>query len=527
MYGDFTVTNKSFDPHILAVDIGTTSIKAGVIAPNGAISGLSQHATPYLYTTHPPGFEIDMDALAAATITTIQACCTAVDTDALAAIAVTAQGDGVWPLDRAHRPAGPALIWRDGRSDSILRQWRSEGRLSAVARFTGTYPTSAHQTTQMAWLNTHAPERIDSIHKVVFAEDWIGYVLTGNLGVCSANYEHTYGHFRLQQGDITQTAADVLHLLDLDWLAPLLPEPLSPLSARGVLQRTVANQIGATAGIPVFVGPFDVLTAALGVGAVDLAQASSIWGTAAIHQRWVSTFSPSEIGYLVSHPQSPDRWLRFVATSAGMVNLDYWRNLLFSNESASLEWATLESQLAHSANRADGLLYLPYLTAADERSEPIAGVVGAGFLGVQEHHQKHDFLRAVYEGLAVQAARIFRRLDTLDSPLQEVRVAGGGGQSTLLARLLASAANLRVVRPNTTEASLLGAAMVALVGLGYADSIDQLAQTMVQPQAIYEPDPMAVLRYQESATLIDALLHQLTHRERITGAAVDSVRPTA
>jgi sugar (pentulose or hexulose) kinase len=127
----------------------------------------------------------------------------------------------------------------------------------------------------------------------------------------------------------------------------------------------------------------------------------------------------------------------------------------------------------------------------------------------------------------VQAARIFRRLDTLDSPLQEVRVAGGGGQSTLLARLLASAANLRVVRPNTTEASLLGAAMVALVGLGYADSIDQLAQTMVQPQAIYEPDPMAVLRYQESATLIDALLHQLTHRERITGAAADSVRPTA
>lgn len=526
MYGDSTVTNKSFAPHILAVDIGTTSIKAGLIAPDGTIAGLSQHATPYL-RTRPPGFEIDMDALAAATITTIQACCAAVNTDALAAIAVTAQGDGVWPLDRMHRAAGPALIWRDGRSDSILRQWRGEGRLSAVAQFTGTYPTSAHQTTQMAWLNAHAPERIRAIHKVVFAEDWIGYVLTGSLGVCTANYEHTYGHWRLSQGGVTQSTAEVLHLLDLRWLEPLLPEPISPLRARGVLQHTVANQIGVTPGIPVFVGPFDVLSAALGVGAVQLAQASSIWGTAAIHQRWVSAFSPSKIGYLVSHPQSPDRWLRFVATSAGMVNLDYWRNLLFSDDSSPIDWAAVESQLTPLANGAGGLLYLPYMTAADERSEPIAGVVGAGFLGVQEHHQKHDFLRAVYEGLAVQAARIFRRLDTLDSPLQEVRVAGGGGQSTLLASLLASASNLRVVRPNTTEASLLGAAMVALVGLGYADSIDQLAQTMVQPQAIYDPDPTAVSLYQETATLIDALLRQLANRLRITGATAGSVRPTA
>lgn len=515
LYGDCTVTNKSSAPHILAVDIGTTSIKAGLIAPDGTIAGLSQQATPYLHTS-PPVFEVDMDALAAAALATLQACCTAADTDALGAIAVTAQGDGVWPLDRTHRPAGPASIWRDSRSDAVLRRWRREGRLPAVARFTGAYPTSAHQTTQCAWLNIHAPERIRAAHKIVFAEDWIGYLLTGNLGVCMSNYEHTYGHCQQEQGRITQPAAEVLHLLDLAWLEPLLPEPHSPLRARGMLQRTIANRLGVTPGIPVFVGPFDVLTAALGVGAVDLAQASSIWGTAAIHQRWVSAFSPLEIGYLVSHPQVTDRWLRFVATSAGMVNLDYWRNLLFSDSSSPIDWATIEAQLTHLANEAGALLYLPYLTAADERSEPIAGVFGAGFLGVQEHHQKHDFLRAVYEGLALQAARIFRRLDPLDCPLQEVRVAGGGGQSALLSGLLASAANLRVVRPDATEASLLGAAMVALVGLGYADSIDTLAQTMVHPQSVYEPDPKAVPLYQEAAASIDTLLAQLANRHHIT-----------
>lgn len=505
------MTNKSFAPHILAVDIGTTSIKVGLVSPDGTITGLSQQPTPYLHTP-PPGFEIDMDALAAATLIAIQACCATADSAAPAAISITAQGDGVWPLDRKYRPAGPALIWRDGRGDSIRRQWRSEGRLAAVAQLTGTHPTSAHQTTQMAWLNIHAPKRISATHKVAFAEDWIGHLLTGELGVCTANYEHTYGHCRPPQYNFTQPTAEVLRLLDLDWLRPLLPEPLSPLTPRGVLRGEIANRIGVTAGIPVFVGPFDVLTAALGVGAVQLAQASSIWGTAAIHQRWVSSFSASSLGYLVSHPQTADRWLRFVATSAGMVNLDYWRNLLFSDDRSLTEWTAIESQLAHLAGGAGSPLYLPYLTGADERSEQIASIIGAGFLGVQEHHQKRDYLRAVYDGLAVQAARIFRRLDALDIPLHEVRVAGGGGQSALLTLLLASAANLRVIRPDTTEASLLGAAMVALVGLGYAASIDELAQTMVRPQTNYDPDPTLVSVFQEMAASIDALLVRLASR---------------
>lgn len=351
---------------------------------------------------------------------------------------------------------------------------------------------------------------------VLFAEDWIGYLLTGVLGVCSANFEHTYGHCRSPQHCFTQIAAEVLHLLELDWLFPMLPEPMSPLTARGLLSREIADQINVAAGIPVFVGPFDVLTAALGTGAVQLAQASSIWGTAAIHQRWVSEFSPSETGYLVSHPQSPDRWLRFVATSAGMVNLDYWRNLLSIDDHSSSGWTAIEAHLAQRSETIGNLLYLPYLTAADERSEQVTGMMGAGFLGVQEHHQKYDFLRAVYEGLAVQAARILRRLHPMDIPLQEVRVAGGGGQSALLTRLLASATNLRTIRPNTTEASLLGASMVALVGLGYATRIDDLALIMVRPQAIYEPQSALVTVLREIAISIDTLLAQLANTHQPT-----------
>lgn len=503
------VTDACSVPRILAVDIGTTAIKAGIIAANGRLCVFRQQATPY-HLVQPPVFEVDMDALAAVTLSLLKECLLAEHGSSIAAIAITAQGDGVWSLDHAGRPAGPALIWRDSRSNEMLRRWRSEGRLSAVAHVTGTCPTSAHQTTQMAWLKRHLPDRVAPMRHLVFAEDWIGYVLTGRIGVSIASFEHTYGHARPPDYSFSQSAAQVLSLLDLEWMQALLVEPTSPLQPRGGVLPEMAKHLGVKAGTPVYVGPFDVLTAAIGTGAVLPSQGSSIWGTAAIHQRWVTSRAPSEIGYLVSHPQKRDRWLRFVATSAGMVNLDYWRRILYPDVEAVVQWTWLESTLTQYFPEVGSLIYLPYLSAADERSEEAPGLSGAAFLGVQEHHRREHFLCAVYEGLTVQAARIFRRLSQMDVPFEEVRVAGGGAQSTLLTQLLAQATNVRVVQPRCIEASLLGAAIIALTALGYATDLDVLAQSFNPVQAIYSPDATSISRYQDLANLIDILSRQLT-----------------
>lgn len=503
------MTNKCSTPSILAVDVGTTTIKAGVVSTEGYLGILRQRPTVYRLA-HPPAFEVDMDMLAATTLDVLKECAAAAeDASSIVAVAVTALGDGVWALDQTHRPAAPALIWRDGRSNEILRRWRKEGRLAAVAEVTGTYPTTAHQTTQMAWLKANLPERVASMRHLIFAEDWIGFVLTGQVGVSIANFEHTYGHMRPPFHSFARSAAQTLDLLDLEWVQPLLSEPTSPLQPRGGLLSTAAQRIGVPAGLPVYVGPFDVLAAALGSGAVLPIQASSIWGTAAIHQRWVTSFAPSQIGYLVSHPQQPGRWLRFVATGAGMVNLDYWRALLYPEVKTGSEWASLEPALAQLPPGCDGLMYLPYLSAAEERSEEMPGVLGASFLGIKPHHCRADYLRAVYEGLAIQAARMLRRLDALDVPLQEVRVAGGGAQSDLLAQLLAHAVGIRAVRPRWTEASLLGVAGVAFTALGYATDLDRLMQTFNPLQRLYVPDATIASIYQRQAAAIDRLLRSL------------------
>ncbi|MGQ9889756.1 MAG: FGGY family carbohydrate kinase [Aggregatilineales bacterium] len=504
------VTKKPLLPSVLAVDIGTTTIKAGLVSVDGHLSALRQNPITY-QLNQPPAFEVDMDELAASTLDSIRECvaASADSVSSIVAIAVTGFGDGVWALDKMHRPAAPALIWRDGRSNEILRHWRREGKLGAVAQITGTYPTAAHQTTQMAWLNASLPERVSTMRHLFFVEDWIGFTLTGRIGIGIANFEHTYGHIHPPSGSFLKSAAETLQLLDLGWMEPLLLEPTSPLQPRGALLPTVAQNIGLRGGLPVYVGPLDVLTAALGAEAILPSQASSTWGTAAIYQRWVTSFTASEIGYLVSHPQQSGRWLRFIATSAGMINLDYWRELFYPEIKTGSEWAALELTLAQLPSGCDGLMYLPYLSAADERSEEVPGILGASFIGIQPHHCRAHYLRAVYEGLAIQAGRMLRRLAPLDVPLQEVRVVGGGAQSDFLTQLLAHVIQLPVVRPRHIEASLLGVARVAFTGLGYTTELDKLMQGFNPTQTIYTPNKNVTDKYQKQLAVVDRLLHAL------------------
>ncbi|MCS7062328.1 MAG: FGGY-family carbohydrate kinase, partial [Anaerolineae bacterium] len=276
-------------------------------------------------------------------------------------------------------------------------------------------------------------------------------------------------------------------ILDLDWVYPLLPPVCDPLQPRGYLTPHVARIIGLPNGMPVYVGPFDVLAAAIGAGSNRATSGISVWGTASIHQRWTDTFQACEVGYWVSHPQKAHHGLRFIATHAGMLNIDYWLQMFYDSCPRMDE---LDRQLSAIPLGARGLLYLPYLTASRERSESVP-VAGASFVGIHARHTKLDYLRAVFEGLAIQAARLFRRLEDQRAPLTEVRIVGGGARSDLLAQLLADATGRYVIRPKHAEATLLGITVVALTGLGYANDMDQLAGAINIARDTFSPSPQA------------------------------------
>jgi sugar (pentulose or hexulose) kinase len=119
-------------------------------------------------------------------------------------------------------------------------------------------------------------------------------------------------------------------------------------------------------------------------------------------------------------------------------------------------------------------------------------------IGFGAVHTRAHIYRAIIEGLAYAlreaAERTVRRSKV---PITEVRVAGGGSQSHAAMQITADVFGLPAARPHTWEASGLGAAIDAAVGLGLHPDFRSAVREMTRVREVFEPNPRTREIYDE------------------------------
>lgn len=73
-------------------------------------------------------------------------------------ISVTVQGDGMWHIDKAGEPVGPATIWLYSRAASIVEGYVASKHYPAHYERTGTGLTVVQMSGKLAWMKRHRPE---------------------------------------------------------------------------------------------------------------------------------------------------------------------------------------------------------------------------------------------------------------------------------------------------------------------------------------------------------------------------------
>ena len=156
---------------------------------------------------------------------------------------------------------------------------------------------------------------------------------------------------------------------------------------------------------------------------------------------------------------------------------------------------------------ADGLVALPFLMA--ERAPLWNPTIPGAFLGVRRSHTREYFVRAAVEGVALMLSTIVDELDRV-SPIRQIRATGGVFRSTVWRDVLAAAMGKPLVVTDGAEGTALGAAALALYGLGEAASLrDALIALGQDPDAGSDelvPDPDDVAAYRAVRAGIPALL---------------------
>ncbi len=132
-----------------------------------------------------------------------------------------------------------------------------------------------------------------------------------------------------------------------------------------------------------------------------------------------------------------------------------------------------------------GLVLQPYWSPGLKVPGPEARGAVIGFGDV---HTRAHLYRAILEGLAYAlregAERTAKRSGT---PITELRVAGGGSQSRAAMQLTADVFGLPASRPHVYEASGLGAAIDAAVGVRLHPNFDAAVAAMTRIRDTFEP----------------------------------------
>lgn len=467
---------------IVCLDSGTTTVKAACFSSAGALLATDQAPNAAL-RRHGDRVEQDMEQTKEDGLTVLRRCMERAGPVMPAALIVTGQGDGLWPLDRHGKPCGPAITWLDGRTRALRSELAVSGVLGAIAEILMTEPTTASQPLQLLWLQRHEPYRVDTLATALRCKDWLFHVLTGALLCEPTGTVPSWGNPARQE-----LSLDVERLLGLRRGICLLPPMVGTRASARPLSRSAAAATGLPAGLPVLLGPSDVQATAIGLGLgvqPDLRRASVI-GTSAIHVSLIDapTSRPAgPPGAIVQPFVEPGLALHLFPGFNGGVAFGHVGRLFGSADgSAGSAYSTV---LVH-----------PFFESGGERAPITAGTAGVSLFGLDAGTTGAEIAWAAREAVAFLARMSHAAMGGLGNGC--IALGGGLAADRVFVHFLTHALGCTVRIPVDRHAGLGGAALVAAAVLAGCGLQDQAAEWPPLQAETIEPSDEWLTRYAEA-----------------------------
>ncbi len=416
--------------------------------------------------------------------------------ESVAGIALTTQRSTVINLDKNGQPLRPAIVWLDQRRTEGLPPvgglWGLLFRLASVRQTVAYLQAEAEAN----WIRIHQPAIWGRTHKYLFLSGYLTYCLTGRL-VDSVGCQVGYVPFDYKKLGWAGRFDWKWQTVPMD--RALLPELVPPASILGEITPEAAAATGIPAGLPLVAAAADKACEVIGAGCLDPHIGCLSYGTTAtintIHRKYVEV-----IPLIPPYPSAvPGAYSLEVQVYRGYWMVDWFKREFGLNEqrlagARGMEPETLLEDLARSVPPGSlGLILQPYWSPGLKVPGPEAK---GAIIGFGDVHTRAHLYRAILEGLAYAlregAERIARRTRV---PVSQLRVAGGGSQSDTAMQITADIFGLPAARPHVYEASGLGAAIDAAVGLGLHSDFETAVAEMTRLGETFEPDPEAHATY--------------------------------
>lgn len=466
---------------ILAVDIGTGSIKAAVFEDNFRLSSMAKVELEL-------GAEQDLESMYGCFVKACRAVSVDSKSKCIDAMVLSGQMHGLACISRNGTPLTRLHTYLDIRPAVVIRFIEDKIDGYRLYTETGCPPLFIYPLAKLLWFRLSKPNLFMESKWFLSAKDYIIYKLIGEPYIDRS----------------TASGSQLLNIHSLNWndtsleLAGVdeskLPKLYDGEKSFIELPRSIASNLGLDSSPMLFLGASDGALHSLGVGAISDGIAAVNIGTSGafrlssdkpvVDRSRDMRFFCYYLGYGI--------WIPGGAVNNAGLCLRWFRDDVLgsrcSYEELISEAESVDLDLSNP-------LILPFLSG--ERFPVRNPYAKAVFFGLTLNHRRGHIVRALMEAPIYTLRWIADSMKENMLKARIARIGGGGSSSKLWRKICSSILDMRVEYVGFEESSLMGAAILAASGLGYYNSLKDALSVAVSIADVDDPVQSEVEIYEK------------------------------
>ena len=469
----------------MGVDMGTSGCRAVIFDEAFRIRGKAK-ASFSLQVPHPQWAEQDADRILFAVLATIRRCLKESGIASREILGVSLSGVlySLLAVDAQGSPLLPLIQWSDNRAESQAFRLDEPFQEAGLYQKTGCRNNAMYLPAKILWIQEELPSVFARVGKLISLKDYVAQHLTGGEYITDYIVASASGLFNIHEKRWDQDVQRLLHLS-----SAYLPAAVPPQSILGRIGAGAARRTGLLEGTPVAAGGGDGPLSNIGAGVIEPGQLNLSIGSGGILRMVLDRPRLCPAQRVWCYLLKEDLWILGGVNNGGMVLQWFWDCFWGKGRQGNRKYGDRFALLDHWASSvpagSDGLIFLPFLTG--ERSPNWRTEAKASFFGIDSHHHRSHFARAVMEGVSLQMKTVFQAMEEVSGGIREIRFTGGFSRSALWAQIMCDILGKEALMPRVEEASALGAVAMAALGLGMIPGL-QAVKEKIEIERELHPD---------------------------------------
>lgn len=497
---------------ILSIDIGTTGGRTIIFNTKGQIIESAYEEYPSYFPT-PTDVEQNANDWWMVTKNTIVKSLkkSKIKPTDIASVSVTNQRETIVPVDKPGSPLSRAIVWQDRRTITECEEIKEKIGSEKIYEITGLTVDPYFSAPKILWIKKNWPKAFTNAHKFLLVHDFIQMKLTDEFITDFSNASRT------MLFDINKLSWSDYILNKLDIPKEKLPKPMPSGTKISGLTKKASQELGLPEGLPIVAGGGDQQCAAIGVGVTKKGRVKATTGTGTFLLAYLdeSQRDPKR-RVLCSCHAVPGKYV-FEASIFTTGSVLRWFRDNFSSAEKSLAptlhldcYDLLCMQAENISPGSEGVMVLPHFTGA---GAPYWDPNAKGIIfGLSLGHTRNHIIRAIMEASCYEIKTNLQVLKELGTDTKELRITGGASRNSTWNQIEADICKIPVIKGQVEEATALGAAILAGVGVGIHKNIETAAEEMVIIEEQKEPIKKNSIIYDKYYTIYNQLYETIKQK---------------